>query len=151
MKKAIIIVVVIALVILGAFVLLNKSQPQIQQAAQNASAAATDASMKATTAQLMVMVGQYYLNDKTGVPFEKNQTEMADAQSLVAQLQAQRGITASYSVESTENNYATKTMIAGASSFYCADSVQPTPDVLVVPVSGNNFTSSTDCTGQPLK
>ena len=151
MKKAIIIVVVIAVVILGGLILLSRSQPQIQQAAQNARVAATDASMKSLTSQLMVMVLQYDQSDKTGKPFIENQNNVSAVNALLAQFKQQRGVDVAYSIRASQNNDVVKIMAQGATNFYCADTVQPTPAVVTVTVSGDNFTSLTDCTGQPLK
>jgi len=152
MKKAIIIVVVIAVVILVGIVLLGSTaQPQLQQAIQTTSAAATDAQMKAVTAQLMVAVGQYYMSGNATTSFENNQANITAVNNLFTQLKAQKSIDATYSIHSTANNFVAKTMITGASSFYCADSVSSSAAVVMVPVSGSNFTSATDCSGQPLK
>jgi len=151
MKKAIIIVVIVALVILAGLVLLNKSQPAIQQAAQNARGAATDASMKSLTSQLMVMVLQYDQSDKTGKPFIENQANVSAVNTLLSQFKQQRSLDVTYSIRASQNNDVVKTMITGATSFYCSDTVQPTPAVLTVAVAGDNFNSLTDCTGQTLK
>ena len=151
MKKAIIIVVVIAVVILGGLVLLSKSQPKIDQTIVDLKTKQADVLMKATTAQIMVMVGQYYLNDKNTVVFEKNPASTSRVQNLLTQLKTNRGIDAAYSVKSTSNEFVVKTMSTGSDVFYCGDTSRATPDVIVVPISSDNFTSATDCAGQPLR
>ncbi len=155
MKKAIIIVVVIALLILGAFIWLNQAKPldkainNLQQEKSANLVKMQDASLKSATLKLVIMAEDYYAKNPTGV-FEKDNNSITQINSYFTGVKSQFGIDIDYFIYSTKTNYVVKTKAKDANSFYCLDSisqeVQPT-----ITESITNFTTTTDCSGAPLK
>ena len=154
MKKAITIIGIVALFVIIVLVCVDvfspQSLPALQQAAQNDRDLATDARMKSLTAQVMVMVLKYDQSDTTNTPFIKVEANVTALNALLAQFKKQNGIDVASSIFSSDSDDVVRLKIIGANDFYCDDTVQANPDVTSIPVSGDNFTSNTDCAGKSL-
>jgi hypothetical protein len=77
--------------------------------------------------------------------------------ALLGQYDQRNNVTVTSSILSSTSNDVVKLMIAGANTFYCADTLSGNSAVVTAPYTefmgggGDNFTSLTDCSGQPLK
>jgi hypothetical protein len=147
MKKLIIAAILVIVLVLIGFAVIRLTSQGVTQSIPSGS----DVKMKATTGQIMLMIYQRGYGIKGVTAFEDNPSYMALVNTLLAKLRTDSGIDATSSIKSSDHSFVVKLMVNGAKEFYCGDTVHQQSGIVVVPINGDNFISSTDCTGEPLK
>lgn len=110
-----------------------------------------DSKMKEATAQVMVNVYRRGYGIKGVTAFENNPYYIAVVNKLITNLKEKDGIVATSSIKSASSSFVARLMVSGANEFYCGDTIHQQSGIIVVPLVGDNFTSSTDCSGDELK
>lgn len=155
MKKAIIIVVIIAVVILGVLIWFNQAKPlnkeigNLQAEKGSVLVKMQDTSLKAATLNLVIMAEDYYAKNPTGV-FEKDSNSITQINNYLAGVKSQYGVDIDYFIYSTKTNFVVKTKAKDGNNFYCLDSISQAVQPTIID-SLKDFTAKTDCTGAPLK
>ena len=148
MKKSIIIVIAIAVVILGGFILLGKSQPALEKKISDARLNAKTAGLKAFTASTMADMAQYYSDEKNKEEYAKNPTVKQNLESKLATLKQKNDGQYEYRIyDEADGEASVKAADTSANIYVCIDS----RTIKVVDISADQFEKSTDCAGQSLK
>lgn len=159
MKKSIIIVVVIAVLILGAFIFLGKQRaPQqtnntnvesnsgMQGAIDTARLNAKQASMKAFVAGMMGDLAKYYGDVKNTALYNENPSVKQSIETKISALKEKYPGDYSYKIYDGEE-VAIKLAETTSGIYVCADSIT----IKVVDINSTIFNSQTDCTGKAIK
>ncbi len=147
MKKSLIIVIVLAVVILGAFILL-KPQTNPQSAVNQALGRAAEASLKTFVAIAMSDIAQYYSDKKNTTPYWIDATNKQALDARFAQVVKSKfeGDFA-YNVLDEKENAAVKAADKSRSIYVCMDSLT----AKVTNITAEEFSKNTDCSGQVIK
>ncbi len=147
MKKSIIIVSAVAVVILGALILL-KPQTNSRGAVNQALGKATEASLKTFVAIAMSDIAQYYGDTKNTTPYwidPTNKQALDTRFTKVVKSKFEGDFV--YNVLDEKENAAVKAADKSRGIYVCMDSLT----VKVTDITAEEFSKNTDCSGQVIK
>lgn len=147
MKKPLVIAVIVAVVILGALILISRSKPDLQNAINEAKSSAVEASMRAFVAATMTDMAQYYSNEKNTAKYYSNPANKQVLDTKLAELNSKYPGNYSYKIYDEKENASVKAAEMTSGTYVCIDSLT----VKSITISADEFAKSTDCAGQVLK
>lgn len=157
MKKAVIIVIVISVCVVGGFLLLQTLTDKGLEYAEDEKAKVMtkieDTVLRLAVLDVTILVDDWYwAGNKT--KFEDNSANLAEVGKTINKIKNEknvRDLLIEYHIySSATQNYVTKIKVTGSDDFYCIDTTQDLPIPELLSSKDMDFESSVACSGEIL-
>lgn len=152
--KSVIIVVVIAFLLLGAFIFLGSDQTGMDNVQNGLQEQKTEnlkkrdeAVLKSNNPRMALLVDDYSVTVGTGLDFNADQSNVEKVTQILNEIKEKTGRDAEYKIFTTPKNFVVKLRYVGSEDYTCTDSKVTNQVVLQ---SAVDFSAKLDCSGQPL-